>query len=428
MLNDAHRSIVVVRDRDAAALRHPEPKMFGERGTVTYVHASSARTLPKASHYIFNLESLTDEFHAHACWAQRNASRVTFILKHLDPATADVLAGSPWGVLPAYGDTEHIGVRTLRRALCMACDGVHVVARGFLVNSGNGVQRGDALPTNPFVRLLRHMSEQATQRESVVAAVLAPQRTGSQWLRDLIGWTVASEVRVLHEHRVPPEAEFWPVSRSLLDALALEPNRDRQRMMRRAAFRSGLMNAQRRYIFVTHRDPVDRVISYFVKRHSQFLRERLDPASQSFLDPLEIQRAFELWLPQQVNSHARWFRTNLFDHFGLDVCRAESMDGLLVGQHGQNTLVVVPIDMLNSVRDAVEATYGRELCAPLADDSAVARGDGPINAAFRRDIHVPSAVVNALRGIREVAYIQAQLRTPSAKQQPLSQHCADPLH
>jgi hypothetical protein len=48
------------------------------------------------------------------------------------------------------------------------------------------------------------------------------------------------------------------------------------------------------------------------------------------------------------------------------------------------------------------------MCAPLADDSAFARGDGPINTAFRRDIHIPSAVVNALRSIREVAYIQAR--------------------
>jgi hypothetical protein len=427
MLNDTPRSIVVVRDRDVAALRHPEPRMFGSRGAVTYVHASDARMLPEAWHYVFNLERLDHEFHAHACRAWTNGARVTFILKHLDAATADILAGSPWSVLPAYGDTEHIGVRTLRRALSMACDGVHVAARGFLLNSGNGLQSGDAAPASPFVRLLRRMSGQARQGESVVAAVLAPQRTGSQWLRDLIGWTVASGVRVFHEHSVPREAAFWPTSRSLLDALALELNPDRQRMMRRAALRSALLDARWRYVFVTYRDPVDRLISYFVKRHSQYLRERLDAASQTFLDPSEIQRVFEVWLPPQVKSHARWFRTTLFDHFGLDVCRAESMDGVLFGRHGQNTLVVVPIEMLNSLRNAVEATYGPDMCAPLADDSAFARGDGPINTAFRRDIHIPSAVVNALRSIREVAYIQARVRAHSDNGNDDSvEHRADP--
>jgi hypothetical protein len=421
MLKDDPRTIVVVRDREAEALRHPEPKVFGKY-TVTYVHASNAHTLPAASHYVFNLERLETAFHAHASWASRNGARVTFILKHVDAATAALLAASPWSVLPAFGDTEHIGVRTLRRALAMACDGAHVVARGFLANSGTGVQSGQVLSANPFVRLLRRISEQATQGESVVAAVLAPQRTGSQWLRDLIGWTVASDVRLFHEHSVPPEAEYWPASRSLLDALVVEPDPERQRRMRRAALSSALLHAQRRYIFVTYRDPVDRLISYFIKRHSQFLRERLDAASQTFLDPSEVQQAFAHWLPQQVKSHARWFRTTLFDHFGLDVCRAEASDGMLIGRHAHNTLVVVPIEMLNTLKDAVEATYGPDTCSPLADDSAFARGDGPVTLAFRRDIHVPPAVVNALHSIREVAYIRARVCAPVDQQRPSSRH------
>jgi hypothetical protein len=385
--------------------------MFGGRGAVAYLHSSAARSLPHASHYVFNLERLDDESCARACSAEENGARVTFIVKHLDAAAADFLAGTTWNVLPSYGDTEHVGARTLRRALRLASDGTHVVARGFLLNSGS--KHDDTRAAHSFVNLLHGMSLEAKHGEAVVAAVLAPHRTGSQWLRDLIGWTVASEVSVVHEHGVPSETEPWPASRSLVDALALEPDSDRHRIMRRAALRSALLNARRRYIFVTYRDPVDRLISYFVKRHSQFLRERLDAASQTFLDPSEIQRAFELWLPQQVANHSRWFRTTLFDHFGLDVCRAESKDGLLVARHAGNTLVVVPIEMLNSIRDAVDAAYGPDVCAPLADDSAVTRGDGPITAAFRRDIRFPSVVANALRGIREVAYICAHARTLS---------------
>jgi hypothetical protein len=415
VINDeARQSIVVLRDRDPAAVRHPDPRMFGGRDPVAYVHVRDARAIPQAGHYVFNLEELDDASREHACRARDHGATVTFIVKHVDDAAAAFLAGTTFNVLPAYGDTEHIGVSTLRRALRMACDGVHVAARGFLANSGpDSMHRSERAP-NPFVRLLHGISQEARQDESVVAAVLAPHRTGSQWLRDLIGWTVASDVRVLHEHAVPRETEPWPAARSLPDALAREPNPDRHRIMRRAALRSALLSARRRYIFVTYRDPVDRLMSYFVKRHSQFLRERLDAATQAFLDPGEIQCVFDRWLPEQVKSHSRWCRTTLFDHFGLDVCRAEpTEDGLLVARHAPNTLVIVPIEQLNAIRDAVEAEYGIDTCAPLADDAAVARGDGPISAAFRRDVHVSSVVANALRSIREVAYIRAQFHNRS---------------
>jgi hypothetical protein len=411
MLDNSHRpSVVVVRDRDPAALRNPEPRMFTRLGTVGYVHTSDPRPLPHASHYVFNLEQLDAESRVRACRAQENGARITVILRHVDEATAGFLAATEWNVLPAYGDTDHIGVATMRRALRMACHDVHVVARGFLENSGRR-QQDNLRTASPFVHLLQRISEEARQGESVVAAVLAPQRTGSQWLRDLIGWTVASGVRVVHEHSIPADDEIWPVGGSLADELAREPNLDRHRTMRRAALRSALLTARKRYIFVTYRDPVDRVVSFFIKRHSGFLRERLDPATQTFLDPTEIQTVFDRWLPEQVKGHSRWFRTRLFDHFGLDACRAEPVDpGVLMTHHPPNTLVVVPIERLNSLRDAVEAEYGRYTCASLADDSAASRGDGPITAAFRRDVHVPPAVATALRSIPEVAHILAQTR------------------
>ena len=407
----ARRSVVVVRDRDLAALRHPEPRIIGGHGTVVYVHASRPGPLPDASHYIFNLERLDEASRQRACSSHDAGARITLILQQVDEVTAGFLTGTTWNVLPAYGDVEHIGVATFRRALRMALDGVHVVARGFLQNSGPTSSLAHARAASAFVRLLRRMSEEAAHGDAVVAAVLAPQRTGSQWLRDLIGWTTGSDVRVAHEHTVPGDTATGPVARTVADAVAREPDPARHRAIRRTAFRSVLVTARRRYIFVTYRDPVDRVVSYFIKRHSQFLRERLDPATQTFLDPSAIQAVFERWLPQQVKGHSHWFRTTLFDHFGLDVCRAEPTDdGLLLARHEPNTLVVVPIETLSSLREAVEAEYGREACAPLADDSAVSRGDGPIAAAFRRDIQVPAAVATALRSLREAAHIRSNTR------------------
>ncbi len=406
---DTQASIVVVRDRDPAALQHPPRRVFGERRAVTYVHARTPGALPESSRYVFNLDRLDDLSLRRAVQAREQGAGVTLVLRHVDRAATAELEDSGWNVIPAYGDTEHIGFGTLRRALRMACDGHRVVARGFIVNSASPPANGHARPQSLFLQLVRGMSEEARDGERVVAAVLAPQRTGSQWLRDLIGWTAGSDVRVFHEHGVPPvEDEAWPESANLADALALEPDRDRQTLMRRAALRQVLLSARRRYIFMTDRDPADRLVSFFVKRRSRWLRDRLDSSGRSFRDPREIQCAFDAWLPPQVTSQARWFRATLTDAFGLDVRRAQpACDGLLVAHDGPNTLIVVPTERLSALREAVEAEYGPDVCAPLADNSAAARGDGAVMAAFRRQVHVPVATAKALRDIPEVAYLKS---------------------
>jgi len=404
---DRETSIVVVRDRDPAAVQNPPRRLFGERRRVAHVHAATSGQLPPSNRYVFNLDRLDDLSRRRAVHAQEQGAQVTLILRHVDAAVALELAGGDWNVIPAYGDTEHIGVGTLRRALRMVCDGDRVVARGFMLNSASRPTAG-ARGESALSQLLHHASKEARAGMSVVAAVMAPQRSGSQWLRDLIGWTISSEVRVFHEHEVPRAADEWCDSRSLADALALEPDRVRRTILRRAALRRVLLSARRRYIFMTDRDPVDRLISYFVKRASSWLHERFDDTNQRFRDAGEIQRVFEDWLPGQVALHARWFRSTLSEPFGLQVrCAQSTVDGLLVTHAGPNTLVVVPTERLNALRDAAETEYGAGACAPLADNSASARGDAAIVAAFRREVRVPSAATKALYDIPEVAYLRS---------------------
>ena len=244
---------------------------------MAHVHATTSGQLPPSNRYVFNLDRLDDRSRRRAVHAQQQGAEVTLILRHVDADVALELAGGGWNVIPAYGDTEHIGVGTLRRALRMVCDGDRVVAQGFLLNSVSKPTAG-ARHHSAFLQLLRQASEEARAGMSVVAAVLAPQRTGSQWLRDLIGWTIGSEVRVFHEHEVPRAADVWCDSRNLADALALEPDHVRRTILRRAALRR-VLSARRRYIFMTDRDPVDRLISYFVKRGlAPRAIRRLEPA------------------------------------------------------------------------------------------------------------------------------------------------------
>ena len=275
---DCETPIVVVRDRDPAAVQDPPRRLFGERRRVAHVHATTSGQLPPSNRYVFNLDRLDDRSRRRAVHAQQQGAEVTLILRHVDADVALELAGGGWNVIPAYGDTEHIGVGTLRRALRMVCDGDRVAAQGFLLNSVSKPTAG-ARHHSAFLQLLRQASEEARAGMSVVAAVLAPQRTGSQWLRDLIGWTIGSEVRVFHEHEVPRAADVWCDSRNLADALALEPDHVRRTILRRAALRRVLLSARRRYIFMTDRDPVDRLISYFVKRGlAPRAIRRLEPA------------------------------------------------------------------------------------------------------------------------------------------------------
>ena len=359
-------SIVVVRDRDPAALQNPPRRTFGDRGAVTYLHAATRGDLPAARHYFLNLDRLDDFGWLRASRAREQGRAVTIIVRNLDAAAAAELARSSWNVIPAYGETEHIGFGTLRHAVRLACDGHRVVARGFLGNSGAGWASDSGRRRSTFLQLLHQMSEEACAGVRVVAAVLAPQRTGSQMLRDLIGWTVGSGVRVFHAHGIPPADVIWPDTHSLVDALALEPDPHRQTLMRRAALRSVLLSARRRYLFLAARDPLDRVVSYFVKRKAGWLRERLGASGCRFDGAAEIQRDFEVWLRAQTAHHARWFERTLLEPFGLQVSRAQATsDGLLVTHNGPNTLIVVPTEMLDALRAVVEAEYrsGR-LCAP----------------------------------------------------------------
>jgi hypothetical protein len=101
-------------------------------------------------------------------------------------------------------------------------------------------------------------------------------------------------------------------------------------------------------------------------------------------------------------------RTTLAEPFGLHVQRAQpTSDGLLVAHNGPNTLVIVPIERLDALRNDIEEAYGRGACAALADNSAAARGDAPLVAAFRRQVPIPSATADALRSIPEIAYMRS---------------------
>jgi hypothetical protein len=225
--------------------------------------------------------------------------------------------------------------------------------------------------------------------------VLALQRTGSKYLRDLIGWTVAGRVDVFHEHEVPSERR--PPATATGEVVA--------ELARRRVLREMFVSASRRYLFVSERHPVDRSISYFVKRRSVWLHERFDVEADAFTQRDEIEAAFHLWAFQEAARQRAWYGAQLRSNCELGVLDTRPAGGgVLIAESARDTLVVVPNSSLDSLRSALSAGTSTDTL-PVASNSAQARGDLALDAAFRRDIRLPSGLVEALWAIPEVAHV-----------------------
>jgi hypothetical protein len=397
-------AIVVVRDREPAALCHPPPDLFRGFGPVRYHHISHPDPLPAASHYVFNCDEFSPRVRELLSHIER-ARSVTVIVGRVDDWILPRLTGSHVNLLPAYGEADHISPKTLARALRMILSGGRVVARGFIQNSLETSPRLPAGGLHPFLRMIQEASAAANAEVPTVAGVLALQRTGSKYLKDLMGMTISGRVRVFHEHDLPARGDPPDTRRPLFDQLVLESDIDR-----RSSLRSGILSEAlqrpRRYLFVTERDPAERLLSYFAKRHSAWLAARFDHVFDHFQRPEEIRAAFDEWCVHQVRRQRHWYTRMLARPFGLDVLGTVPIDGgVLFGRRGSNALMVIPLSRFESIRRAVAGTFGEDSCRPLNDNSARSRGDQRMYDAFRRDFAVDPAMLAEVWSIPEVQHI-----------------------
>jgi len=298
-----------------------------------------------------------------------------------------------------------------QRALAMVLAGERVAARGFVQHS-LARQASDAGDGHPFVAMLHEASVAANTSTTVVAAVLALQRTGSNFLHDMIGLSVSAGVRNFHEHDVPGLAEAAGRPRPTVDPRLLE--RDGRYTLRQAVLRDTILTPQRRYIFVSDRSPEDRLLSYFVKGRSDWLHQRFDAARNRFREAAEIQRRFDEWAWAQLDRQRKWYRNKLLRPFGLNVLEAERIDGLLIGRHAANTLIVVPTARLNRLVEVVADAFRTDCYRALAHNSAKESGDEAIGRAFRQQFTIDPEVAESLWAIPEVAHIHGAQMLPLA--------------
>jgi len=367
-----------------------------------YRRTSDTTALPRAKRYFFLLDELDHCEYALLIEAIRTGASVTLIAKALEPHFAAFAERPNVNIIPVCGDSEPIAAATLQRAIAMVLAGERVAARGFVQNSvaRHAMDAGDA---HPLVEILNEASLTANTSTTVVAAVLALQRTGSNFLHDMIGLSVSAKVRMFHEHDVSGLVEAASHPRLSIDRRFLE--RDGGNAARQALLRDTILTPARRYIFVSERLPDDRLWSYFVKGRSAWLHGRFDAARGRFRDAAEIQRRFDEWTRAQLDRQRKWYRNKLRRPFGLDVLKAEPSGGLFFDRRGPNTLVVVPTTCLGRLVQVMSSAFRTDCYRSLAYNSARESGDDAMGAAFREQFRLDPEVTDALWKIPEVAHI-----------------------
>ncbi len=378
---------------------------------VTYRDVRDQSALPAASHYFFRLEGIDESTRALVLTGVRSGATVTLIVSRVEPFVLTLAEHTNVNIVPAYGDTAQITPATFKHAMTMVLAGERVVAEGFLVNSLRRIDITAGGSGHPFVEIMIEASITANTETTAATAVLALQRTGSKFLRDLIGWTVSSNVRVLHEHDVPTPRHRPGAAQPMGDQHATDyGTQPRHGCSRDGNLSDMLMTSTgRRYVFLSERHPEERLVSYFVRRRSGWLHSCFDSERHRFRNPADIQQTFHDWSRGQLARQREWYRDTLVRHFGLQVLNAKPTGrDLFVCRNGVNTLVVVPMNCLNTLRAAVSAAFGTRSYELLADNSARARGDHAIDRAFRRDFRLDPAIARALWSIPEVAHIHGE--------------------
>jgi hypothetical protein len=406
--NNEHSAVVFVGQHPYADSLETLRRAVSASIDAVYRRTTDTTALPHATHYFFLLDEVDHAEYGLLIEAVRTGARVTLIAKALEPHFAAFVERPNVNIIPVCGDPGPISAATFQRAIAMVLAGERVGARGFVQNSlaRHDLDAGDS---HPFVAMLNEASL-AANTSTTVAAVLALQRTGSNFLHDMIGLSVGSKVRMFHEHDVPGLADAAAHPRPSVDRRFLE--RDGEHAFRQAALRDAIVTAERRYIFVSDRLPDDRLWSYFVKGRSAWLHRHFDATHSRFRDAAEIQRRFDEWTRGQLDRQRKWYRNKLLRPFGLDVLETDLCDGLFIGRHGPNTLIVVPTVCLSRLVHVVSAAFRTDCYRSLAYNSERESGDEAMGRAFREQFRLDPEVVESLWAIPEVAHIHGERTMP----------------
>jgi hypothetical protein len=235
-------------------------------------------------------------------------------------------------------------------------------------------------------------AQSAQEQERIVFAVVSPPRSGSMALADFLSLSVPARFPVFHEHTWAAVATdggtIWKESK---------PEGGNPAHMRRGMTEAFLAEpAPFRFVFSLHRNPIQRLHSYFAKiSKERFMAPNFD------IDA--VRQEFEVWVRKKVKSYLRWLDVDWPDMIGF---RQSEMDVIAPGirhrEDARQSVTLIETSSLGTITQALLEQYGRERYPALKLNSVQELGLAAHYDEFVEACPVPESLVERLLAHPEV--------------------------
>jgi len=235
-------------------------------------------------------------------------------------------------------------------------------------------------------------AQSAEEQERIVFAVVSPPRSGSMALADFLSLSVPARYPVFHEHTWAAVAAdggmIWKESK---------PDGGNPVHMRRGMTEAFLAEpAPYRFVFSLHRNPIQRLHSYFAKiSKERFMAPNFDVDA--------VRQEFELWVPKKVKSYLRWLDVDWPDMIGF---RQSEMDVIAPGirhrRDARQSVTVIETSRLGTITQDLLEQYGRERYPALKRNSVQELGLADHYDEFVESCPMPVSLAERLMAHPEV--------------------------
>jgi hypothetical protein len=233
-------------------------------------------------------------------------------------------------------------------------------------------------------------AQSAQEHERIVFAVVSPPRSGSMALADFLSLSVPARFPVFHEHT-------WAAADGGVIRKESKHQGGNPAHMRRGMTEAFLAEpAPYRFVFSLHRNPIQRLHSYFAKRSKErFMAPNFD------IDA--VRQEFEIWARKNVKSYLRWLDVDWPDMIGF---RQSEMDVIAPGiRHREDSgqsVTLIETSSLGTITQVLLEQYGRERYPALKLNSMQELGLADHYDEFVESCPVPESLVERLRAHPEV--------------------------
>jgi hypothetical protein len=283
-----------------------------------------------------------------------------------------MLESSGCAIMPAYNVRRHVS-KVMRRQLIqdwMTGQPISLpMAPGdpAILNAAS-IDREAA----PLHEAITH-AQSAAEQEDLVFAVVSPPRSGSMALADFISLSVPARFPVFHEH---DWAKVGAGGDGSMKSVKGKPPGRAELIKHRMTEAFIAKPSPFRYIFSLHRNPLERLRSYFVK----VSREHFTAAQ---LDVETVRQEFEAWLDKNIRGYLQWLDVRWPAMVGFRQSEMEMIaPGIRHRRDANQSVTVIDISRLGLITQNLLDQYGRERYPLLRRNSVHELGIGDHYNAF----------------------------------------------